>query len=102
MASEKQVQDYLVKRLDEIGAYSIRMNMRVARGLPDIISCYKGRFIAVECKSEKADMKRKGVLLQLQTLRELYEKGAVTAVVNKKETVDALIKTLVEINRPQF
>lgn len=47
----KEVQKFL----DSIGAYTVKQhgNMYSQVGIPDLLICYKGKFIALELKSEK-------------------------------------------------
>ena len=48
---QRKVQDYL----ESIGAYHFKVHgsAYMKAGIPDIISCYKGRFIGIECKVGK-------------------------------------------------
>ena len=48
---QRKVQDYL----ESIGAYHFKVHgsAYMKSGIPDIISCYKGLFIGIECKIGK-------------------------------------------------
>jgi len=48
-------------------------------GIPDILCCYKGRFIAIECKSGN----KKPTRLQDAHLREITQQGGTGLVVNE-------------------
>ena len=51
-----------------------------ASGVPDIIACYKGRFIAIECKAGT----NKPTALQLKNLDDIDKQGGITAVINEE------------------
>jgi Holliday junction resolvase len=55
MHNEKAVKDAVKRRLKKYGAwYTMPYQAGYsARGVPDIIACYQGRFIAIECKFGK-------------------------------------------------
>ena len=50
MKSEQAIQSEIIKHLKSIGAYVIKVSAATKAGIPDIICCYKGRFIAIEVK----------------------------------------------------
>jgi Holliday junction resolvase len=52
---EKKVKNAVRKVLDRLGIYYFMPpGMGLGRsGIPDIIGCYNGRFIAIECKAGK-------------------------------------------------
>ena len=49
-------------------------------GVPDIIACYNGRFIGIECKAGK----NKPTPLQEKNLKEISEAGGLALVVNEE------------------
>jgi hypothetical protein len=52
---EKKVKDTVKKKLDAMGIWHFspfQAGMGRA-GIPDIIACYEGRFLAIECKAGK-------------------------------------------------
>ena len=53
---QRKVQDYL----ESLGAYHFKVhgNSYMKSGIPDIISCYKGKFIGIECKVGKNKMSK--------------------------------------------
>jgi len=65
------------------GAYS-------PAGLPDIIVCCRGRFIAFEVKTEKG----KTTVLQEVALRRIRAAGGIAEVVRSVDEVRAVIETL--------
>lgn len=59
-------------------------------GIPDIIVCYKGRFIAFECKVEN----NKPTVLQDMTIKQIYKAGGYAVVVRSLEEVKEAIETM--------
>lgn len=59
-------------------------------GIPDIIVCFKGRFLALECKVGR----NTPTLLQAQTIRKITDAGGIAAVVRTVEEVKAIISTM--------
>ncbi len=55
---EKKVKNSVRKILDRLGIYHFMPpGMGLGRsGIPDIIGCYNGRFIAIECKAGKGQL----------------------------------------------
>ena len=53
MTPEKKVKIKVKKILDKLGAYHCMPSTGGygASGVPDIIACYKGRFVGIECKA---------------------------------------------------
>ena len=54
MKSEQAIQSDILKYLKSVGAYTIKVSAATKAGIPDIICCYKGRFIAIEVKRPEA------------------------------------------------
>lgn len=72
MAAEKNFENRLKDYLTNIGAWYIKYwagSKFTKEGIPDIIACYKGRFIAIEVKGKKG----KPSLLQLVTLKKIRQ-----------------------------
>jgi hypothetical protein len=61
-------------------------------GVPDIIACYKGRFIAIECKSGD----NKPTLLQLRNIEDIKRTEGYAIVVNESN-IGALLALVKEI-----
>jgi Holliday junction resolvase len=75
---EKDFQRLVLKRLREIrGSWWVKINDRVTSGLPDIIGCVAGIFIAIELKT-----KSKVTALQAYTLKKIDAANGQTFVVN--------------------
>lgn len=56
-------------------------------GIPDMIVCYKGRFIAFECKVGK----NKPTVLQAMTVKQIIKAGGYAVVVRTVEEVKEII-----------
>jgi Holliday junction resolvase len=63
-------------------------------GVPDIVCCYQGRFIGIECKAGKG----KTTALQDKNLKEISEAGGLAMVVNE-ENVDDVTAVLTDLLR---
>ena len=59
-------------------------------GIPDIIICYKGKFIGLECKLPG----RKPTLFQKITLGKIEKAGGIAKVVTSVEEVKEIIENL--------
>jgi len=75
---EKKVKNAVRKVLDRLGIYHFMPpGMGLGRsGIPDIIRCYNGRFIAIECKAVKG----KTTTLQERELQLIKDSGGFTFV----------------------
>lgn len=89
---ETKVKRAVTKILDEYGAYHFfpATHGYGRSGVPDIVACYRGRFIGIECKAGK------GVptALQLKELRLIDEAGGYSFVA-REDTLD-LVTTVLE------
>jgi Holliday junction resolvase len=79
MTPEGKVKAKVVKALKAMGAYFC---MPVtggfgASGVPDILVCYQGRFIAIECKAGKG----KVTALQQSNLESIEKAGGIALVI---------------------
>jgi Holliday junction resolvase len=78
---EKKVKDAVRKMLDRHGVYHFMPpGMGLGRsGIPDIVGCKNGKFIAIECKAGKG----KTTALQDRELVAICNAGGFTFVVNE-------------------
>jgi Holliday junction resolvase len=79
---EKKVKRKVQDKLKAMGAYYA---MPVASGygnsgVPDILSCYKGRFIGIECKANGG----KPTALQLHNLDSIEMAGGLALIIDEK------------------
>ena len=47
---EQGIQSKIIKALSRSGCYVVKIMAASKAGTPDLIACYRGRFIAIECK----------------------------------------------------
>ena len=83
--AESVVQSKILKYLNSIGAYTIKTIATNRAGVPDIIACYKGKFVAIECKDE-GKLSRL-THLQKQHLSMIKHAGGVSLVADRVESV---------------
>lgn len=91
MTPEAKVKAKVKRVLDTFGAYyfSPATGGYGRSGVPDIIACYNGRFIAIEVKAGDNEP----TALQQRELARIKERGGVALVINET-TLDELHDTL--------
>ena len=91
---EGKVKKQVKKVLDDLGAYhfSPATGGYGASGIPDIIACYKGMFIGIECKSGK----NVPTMLQKHNMDLIRQAGGYTTVINESN-IETLLATLKEL-----
>jgi Holliday junction resolvase len=92
---EGRVKDAVVKVLKEFGVYYFMPigGAFTKVGVPDVIGCYNGNFIAIECKAGK----NTPTALQEREIRLIKEAGGIALVVNETNLNDVRI-TLEELD----
>jgi Holliday junction resolvase len=85
--TEKWVKDKCVLVLKKIGAYYFFpvASGYMQSGVPDIVACYKGKFIGIECKANKNTPTK----LQIKNLN-LIEEAKGKAYIINEHNVDIL------------
>lgn len=83
MAAEKQFENKIKTYLDELGAWHVKFfaNAFTKAGIPDILCCLHGEFIAIEVKAANG----KPSELQLYNLRKIHEAGGIALLVYPKD-----------------
>lgn len=93
---ETKVKRSVTNILTKYGAYYFfpASNGFGRAGIPDIIACYCGQFIAIECKAGK----NKPTALQIRELRAIEDAGGYALVINETniQQVDAVLHQLKE------
>ena len=89
---ERKVKRKVMACLKDIGAYN---TMPVTggfgnSGVPDILACYKGRFIGIECKANGG----KPTALQLHNLNLIRNSGGIALVINESNV--EILKQLID------
>lgn len=83
---ENKIKEYL-KTVTGLFFWKEHCGMYTTAGIPDIIVCYKGRFIALEVKNEVG----KATVLQLATIKHIREAGGIAKIVRSVEEVKEII-----------
>ena len=93
---EGKVKNQVRKILDAADVYyfSPAANGYGRVGIPDIICCYRGMFIGIECKAGKG----KTTLLQDRELDSIKDRGGIALVINE-DNYDAVTDALNAIDR---
>ena len=91
---ESKVKKKVKKILDDLNAYHFSpMATGYGRsGVPDIIACYKGKFIGIECKSGD----NKPTLLQLRNIDDIKRNQGLAIVINE-DNIESLLALVKEI-----
>lgn len=78
---EKLVKDKVVKILKARGVYYFYASTHGYgnNGVPDLVCCYKGKFIGIECKAGKG----KPTPLQLLNLEKISAAGGIALVISE-------------------
>jgi len=96
MTPEGKVKTKVIKTLKAMGAYHC---MPVTggfgtSGVPDILICFRGRFVAIECKAGKG----KVTALQQSNLEAIRQAGGVALVITELD-VDFVEQLIVEATK---
>ena len=96
MTPEAKVKKAVKQLLDANAVYHFSpvQNGMGRAGIPDIICCYFGTFIAIECKAGKG--KGKTTALQDMELAKIQQAGGTALVINE-ENIDLVKQTLKEL-----
>lgn len=92
MRSEQAIQSDILKYLKSVGAYTIKVAAATKSGVPDIICCYKGRFIAIEVK--RPETKTNVSPLQVANITMIINAQGEALVAWDKEMVKTLIDNI--------
>jgi len=97
MTPEAKVKARVRKMLDEFGAYyfSPPANGYGRTGVPDIICCVQGQFLAIECKAGN----NKPTALQERELQHIRESGGEALVINEDNIKDVENVCFILLNR---
>jgi len=78
---EKKVKQKVCAKLKELGAYYFFASTGGygASGVPDIVACYKGKFIGIECKANG----NKATALQQKHLREISMQQGISLIIDE-------------------
>lgn len=83
---ERKVKDKVKKVLDKLGCYYFfpATGGFGSSGVPDIIICFKGHFVAIECKA----WDNKPTALQDMNMKKIKDSGGDAIVINEINVAD--------------
>ena len=83
---EKKVKRKVMEQLKAMKAYTVTpMTSGFGNsGVPDVLCCYKGRFIGIECKANGG----KATALQIHNLNSIEIAGGITFIINESNVDD--------------
>lgn len=86
MTPEKKVKDKVKKVLNKVGCYYFfpATGGYGKSGVPDIVVCFRGHFIGIECKSGS----NKPTALQELNLQQIKDNGGESIVINEENLDD--------------
>lgn len=90
---EAQIQSIILQNLRNRGAYVVKVIVATKTGIPDIVCCYKGKFIGIEVKRPEAI--KTVTELQKYNLEEIKKAGGISIVATSALDV---IRVLEEID----
>ena len=98
MTPEKKVKNAVVRLLKERGAYYFfPASYGMGRsGVPDVVCCYRGYFIGIECKAGK----NKPTPLQERELAAIIKAGGISCVTNEHNLaeLETILKTVMDMD----
>lgn len=90
--TEQQIQKKILDFLDGIGCYTIKVVNANKSGVPDIVACYDGKFLAIEVKRPEAI--NTVTKLQEYNLALVTSKGGYSSVATSVEDVKEFIQDI--------
>lgn len=90
MAREKTVQESIIRLLTKRGAWYHKVHQagRGRAGVPDILACYRGVFVAIEVKGDSG---HETSVHQIKELRAIRMSGGYSMVAHNVEQVERLL-----------
>ena len=86
---EQAIQKKITKYLESIGAYTIKVIQANKKGVPDVLACYKGRFIGIEVK--RPETKTNVSKLQEHNLKKIVDAAGISCVAWEVDQVKEII-----------
>lgn len=89
---EQTIQHNIIKFLESNGYYVVKVIQASKAGVPDLLACVNGRFVALEVK--KPDTVKNTSKLQVYNLNKIKESGGNGYVVSSVKEVEGILKEL--------
>jgi len=95
---ESSVQAEIIRKLEALGHFTVRISRSNRSGIPDIIVCLRpiGQFLAIECKRESGG---KVSALQARSIAQIREAGGYAMIASSWEDVRIMLTKI--HNRPE-
>jgi Holliday junction resolvase len=84
---EQQIQGRIIKYLESVGAYCVKVVQATKAGVPDILCCHQGRFYGFEVKTATGRVSK----LQEYNIERIREAGGGGGVVRSVEDVKEIL-----------
>ncbi len=96
MAKEQDYQRKIVQYLESRGAYVVKVVAASKKGVPDVLACYKGRFLAIEVKTPttRANVSK----LQDYNLDKVSEAGGYSGVAVHIDDINPMLNSIDNAN----
>jgi len=90
--TEQQIQKKITSYLEQEGYYVVKVISASKAGVPDVLACIEGRFVAIEVK--KPETKSNVSKLQEYNLERVIEAGGISLVACEVEQVKATVSLI--------
>lgn len=90
--TEQQIQKKILDYLDAIGCYTVKVINANKSGVPDILACYDGKFLAIEVK--RPESINTVTKLQEYNLSQVSSKGGYSTVATSVADVKEFIQDI--------
>ena len=85
--TEQQIQSQILMYLNSIGAYPVKVISATHSGIPDIVACLNGNFIAIEVKTEAGIVSK----LQEYNINRIKEAGGIAFVARSADEAKKML-----------
>lgn len=89
---EQDIQRKIIKYLESVGAYVVKVVASNKSGTPDILACYRGIFLAIEVK--RPETKTNVSELQEYNIKKIKEAGGIAIVSWELDAVKAVVENI--------
>lgn len=89
---EQDIQRKIIKYLEGVGAYVVKVVASNKSGTPDILACYRGIFLAIEVK--RPETKTNVSELQEYNIKKIKEAGGIAIVSWDLDAVKAVVENI--------
>ena len=89
---EQDIQRKIIKYLESVGAYVVKLVASNKSGTPDILACYRGIFLAIEVK--RPETKTNVSELQEYNIKKIKEAGGIAIVSWDLDAVKAVVENI--------